>query len=137
MPIPPEGSEIPSLVIAGILVVVAGWVYVRLANGMQSSGQDRMRIPVLFYTIVISMMLFSALLSLFRPEWHSLPAFLVSSGALLFLLSDIMNAWARFVGPIPNHRVWIMSTYHLAQIAITVGAALHFSQMAVNFIPGL
>jgi len=136
MPFPPEGSEITSLVIAGILVVVAGWVYVRLANGMRATGQDRMRIPVLFYTIVISLMLFSALLSLFRNEWFILPALLVSCGALLFLISDIMNAWARFVGPIPNHRVWIMSSYHLAQVGITVGAAIHFSQLAMEIIPG-
>jgi uncharacterized membrane protein YhhN len=137
MPIPPEGSEMAAAVIAGILVVVAGWVYVRLASGMQTTGQDRMRIPVLFYTIVISLMLFSALLTLFRSEWELLPALLVSVGALLFLISDIMNAWARFVGPIPNHRVWVMSTYHLAQVGIAAGAAIHFSQLAMAVAPGV
>lgn len=131
MPIPPVGSSVAALVIAVILIVIAGWVYVRLATGMQASGQSRMRIPVLFYTIVISLMLFSALLTLFRSEWQLLPSLLVSGGALLFLISDIMNAWARFVGPIPNHRIWIMSTYHLAQVGIAVGAAIHFSNLAM------
>jgi uncharacterized membrane protein YhhN len=136
MPIPPEGSSFVALVIGVILIAVAGWVYIRLASGMEASDQNRMRIPVLFYTIVISLMLFSALLTLFREEWQLFPSLLVSVGALLFLVSDIMNAWARFVGPIPHHRVWIMSTYHLAQVGIAVGAAIHFSQMTVDVIPG-
>jgi len=41
-----------------------------------------------------------------------------------------MNAWVRFVALIPNYRVWIMSTYHLAQMCLAVGAALHFSNLA-------
>ena len=136
MPIPPEGSEIIALLIAVILIVVSGWVYVMLANGMQSSGKDRMRIPVLIYTIVISLMLFSALMTLFREEWMLLPSILVSVGALLFLVSDIMNAWVRFVHPISNQRLWVMSTYHFAQIGIAVGAAIHFSESFFNYSTG-
>jgi alkenylglycerophosphocholine hydrolase len=128
--IPPAGSAIVALVIAIILVLVSGWVYVRLANGMQESGKTGMRIPVLIYTIVIAFMLYSAVLSLFDENWLSLPASFVSVGALLFMISDIMNAWVRFVGPIKNHRVWIMSTYHLAQFGIALGATLHFAMMA-------
>ena len=131
LPIPPAGSEIPALVIAVILILVSGWVYVQLASGMRASGKERMRIPVLVYTIVISLMLFAALLTLFSPEWLTLPAVLVSVGALLFLISDIMNAWVRFVKLIPNHRLWIMSTYHLAQMGIVLGAAIHFSNLAM------
>lgn len=137
MPIPPQGSETAALVIAVILVLVSGWVYVRLASGMQASGKDRMRIPVLVYTIVIALMLYAALLTLFNSEWALLPSILVSVGASLFLVSDIMNAWARFVRPIPNHRLWIMSTYHLAQVGIATGAAIHFSNLAIVTIPGL
>ena len=129
MPIPPPGSGMAAMLIAGILVFLAGWVYVRLASGMRVSGKERLRIPVLFYTVVIVLMLFSALMTLFRDEWYVLPSVLVSVGALLFLVSDIMNAWVRFVARIPNHRLWIMSTYHLAQVCIAVGAALHFSSL--------
>ena len=136
MPIPQAGSELTALVIAAVLILVSGWVYVKLANGMQVSGKDRMRIPVLIYTIVIALMLFLALLTLFNTEWALLPSILVSVGALLFFISDIMNAWARFVRPIPNHRLWIMSTYHLAQVGIAMGAAIHFSNLAIMTIPG-
>ncbi len=129
MPIPPTGSETVALIIAVILIFVAGWVYVRLASGMRNLGKERMRIPVLIYTVVIVLMLFSALMTLFNEEWDLLPALLVSIGAFLFLISDIMNAWVRFVALIPNHRLWIMSTYHFAQICIAVGAALYFSNL--------
>jgi uncharacterized membrane protein YhhN len=116
---------------AWILLIVAGltWVgvlvYIRLARGMRASGNDRMRLPVAGYTAVISLMAYSALLRLFDPAWGLTPALWVSAGAILFLVSDILNAWARFVGGIRNHRFKVMSTYHLAQIALAMGWVLH------------
>jgi uncharacterized membrane protein YhhN len=130
MPIPPSGSVMAAVLIAVLLLFLAGWVYMRLADGMRASGAERMRIPVLVYTVVIVLMLFSALMTLFDSGWDLLPSVLVSVGAFLFLVSDIMNAWARFVALIPNHRLWIMSTYHLAQVCIAAGVALHFSSLA-------
>jgi uncharacterized membrane protein YhhN len=121
------GNEIAAILIAVFLLFFAGWIYVRLAAGMQVSGKKGMRIPVLFYTIVITIMLYSGLMTLFNDDWSLFASILVSVGAFLFLVSDIMNAWVRFVKRIPNHRLWIMSTYHLAQLCIAVGAALHFS----------
>jgi len=128
--IPPAGSAVAAMVIGVILILFSGWVYIKLARGMQQTGKTRMRIPVLVYTIVIALMLYSALLSLFDENWSRLPAAIVSVGALLFLISDIMNAWVRFVGPITNHRLWVMSSYHLAQIGIAFGATLHFMMLA-------
>jgi uncharacterized membrane protein YhhN len=127
MPIPKLGNEISVILIAIVLLFLAAWVYVRLAAGMRVSGSKRLRIPVLFYTVVITVMVFSALMTLFNDGWNLFSSVLVSFGALLFLVSDVMNAWVRFVERIPNQRLWIMSTYHLAQLFIAVGAALHFS----------
>jgi len=39
----------------------------------------------------------------------------VEIAALLFLTSDALLAWARFVGPAPGGRVAVMVTYQLAQ----------------------
>jgi uncharacterized membrane protein YhhN len=127
IPISTPGKEMAAILIAVDLMLLAGWAYIRLAAGMQASGKKRMRIPVLFYTVVITIMVFSALMTLFNDDWNLFSSILVSVGAVLFLVSDIMNAWVRFVDRIPKHRLWIMSTYHLAQICIAVGAALHFS----------
>jgi len=55
-----------------------------------------------------------------------MPALLVSCGAVLFLASDGMLAWNRFVAPFPHVRLHIMYTYHLGQFGIMIGAALHF-----------
>lgn len=40
---------------------------------------------------------------------------IVEIAALLFLTSDALLAWARFVGPAPGKRVAVMVTYQLAQ----------------------
>lgn len=111
---------IASLILIGVLV------YVRLARGMRVQGKTKMRLPVAGYTLVISLMAYSALLRLFDPAWDLTPALWVSAGAILFLVSDILNAWARFVGGIRNHRLKVMVTYHLAQIGLAVGWVLFY-----------
>ena len=88
--------------------------------------QPRLVGPVVLYSAVITLMLLSALLTLFRSEWMTTPALLVSLGAILFFLSDIVLAWNRFIAPIKHGRMLNIGMYHLAQIAIVVGAAMQF-----------
>lgn len=125
--LPSSGAMLPGLVIAIIVLALAITVYRLLYNGMQKAGNARMLPPVTVYAIVITIMIYTALLRLIDPEWTLPQAILISAGALLFYLSDILNAWQRFITPFVNDRVQIMLTYHLGQIAIAVGAALHFA----------
>ena len=97
----------------------------RIVEGVRTT-QKRLVAPVIVYGTVITLMLLSALLTLFRPDWASTPAYLVSLGAFLFYLSDIILAWNRFVAPIENSRMLNIGIYHLAQIAIVVGVAMQF-----------
>lgn len=97
----------------------------RIVDGVRVN-QPGLTIPVIVYSAVITLMLLSALLTLYRPEWASLPAYLVSLGAFLFYVSDIILAWNRFVSPIKNSRMMNIGAYHLAQIAIMVGVAMQF-----------
>ena len=97
----------------------------RIVEGVRTT-QKRLVVPVIVYGTVITLMLLSALLTLFRPEWASTPAYLVSLGAFLFYLSDIILAWNRFVAPIENSRMLNIGIYHLAQIAIVVGVGMQF-----------
>jgi uncharacterized membrane protein YhhN len=118
----------PGIWAFGIAIVV-GLSAVRLLRHIVAgvrSKQPRLATPVIVYSTVITLMLLSALLTLFRPEWKTTPALLVSLGALLFYLSDIILAWNRFVAPIKNGRMLNISIYHLAQIAIAVGVGLQF-----------
>jgi uncharacterized membrane protein YhhN len=115
-----------SLVLALIVAITAAQIFRRVAGGLDTSGQSALKLPVLVYTIVISLMLLSALLTLLRPEWLPVPALLVSAGAMLFFLSDTFLAWNKFVTTLPNGKLRVIITYHMGQILIVLGAALHY-----------
>jgi uncharacterized membrane protein YhhN len=46
---------------------------------------------------------------------------LTAAGGLLFLASDTIIAWERFVAPIRNGPVLVIVSYHLAQLGIVLG----------------
>jgi uncharacterized membrane protein YhhN len=123
---------IPSLNVFGIFLAISialfvAQIYRRIAAGLHASGQDKLRVPVLIYSIVISLMWLSALLTIFEINWGTTPSLLVSLGATLFVASDIILAWYRFVNPIKNGRLINLVTYHLGQILLIVGAAMQFA----------
>lgn len=64
------------------------------------------RIGVGIYTCIISTMLVSALLQ--RSSLYAL-------GAVLFVFSDFILAWNKFVDPVPYSKYLILVTYFLAQ----------------------
>lgn len=67
--------------------------------------------PVFAYIAVISVMVAFAI--------GTGPA-LATAGAILFLISDTLIAWNRFVRPLAFAPVAIMVTYHLAQAALVL-----------------
>ncbi len=78
-----------------------------------------LQIPVLFYCFVITIMV---MLSVGR--WGKIEnsgARMITIGALFFLMSDGFLAYNKFVVPIENSGVIIMSTYMLAQYFIVMG----------------
>lgn len=100
------------------LMIIA---YLRLAM-RQSSSHKRMLLSVSIYSIVIALMLFSALMTLFRPEWSLAAGLLSASGGLLFFISDTMLAVDRFVRPFKRARFWVRVSYHLGQFLLAAGA---------------
>ena len=126
-------SGIPKFSAAGLILLIlvalnAFEVFRRISNGLRSRGQDSLISPVLIYTIVISLMLVSALLTMVAPnsEWNPFPSLMVSFGALLFALSDSLLGWNKFVNPIIYGTIIVIVTYHLALITITLGAGINF-----------
>lgn len=69
------------------------------------------RAGVAFYTLVISLMLFSALMQ--RSIFYAV-------GAVLFVMSDFILAWNRFVEPVEYEKYMIMVPYYLAQLMLYV-----------------
>lgn len=121
-----EVSPVWALAVVLVLAVSAARLLRQIVAGLSVKGQRKLVGPVIAYGVVITLMLLSAMLTLFRPEWKTTPAALVSLGAMLFFFSDAILAWNKFVSPIKNGRVLNMVTYHLGQIGLIVGVVLQY-----------
>jgi uncharacterized membrane protein YhhN len=112
--------------LAILLALTAARILRRVIAGVRQKGLQRLVLPVGLYGTVITLMLLSALLTLYTPRWKSLASLLVASGALLFYSSDVLLAWNKFVTPIKNGRLANMILYHLGQFAMVTGVILQF-----------
>jgi len=54
--------------------------------------------------------------------------YIVFSGSLLFVISDTLIALDKFLMPIPNDRIFVMSTYIVAQFLIMKGILKQFDR---------
>jgi len=98
----------------------------RILRSLPERGLRRLVEPVRYYSATMALMLFSALVTLFRTDWLSAPAYAVSLGAVLFAASDMVLAWNKFVNPIRRGRLLLMVMYHLGQILMVTGAVGQF-----------
>ena len=73
-------------------------------------------------------MLLSAMLKLNDLTWNASAALLVSLGAFLFYISDIILAWNKFVSPIQHGRIYNIAAYHLGQILLIAGVVAQFGK---------
>lgn len=92
----------------------------------RSPMSRRMKIPVYLYSAVLSLMLFSALYTLLRPDWPPLAAILTSLGGALFFASDSLLGTARFIGPVRREDLLVIVSYHLGQLGLISGALLRY-----------
>ncbi len=82
-----------------------------------------MKIPVIFYALVLILMVLNAL---FRyGHTNALSFWMVFSGALLFMVSDSTLAINKFLEPVSRGTFWIMLTYSAAQFLIVNGLERH------------
>lgn len=118
--------NLPAFIISVIVALTMLRVYRRIAAGLMAGGNSSLRLPVLIYSFVISLMLLSALLTLTGNTWNALPAMLVSAGAVLFFISDTLLAWNKFVQPLNYAPLAVIITYHFGQTLIALGAVIHY-----------
>jgi uncharacterized membrane protein YhhN len=101
-------------------VVLAGLALVAVSSltlggrVLRALGPSSLRVPVVAYMTVISVMVACAL-GTFRG--------LAVLGAALFYVSDALIAWNRFVQPMRHGKLAIIVTYHLAQFALVASLA--------------
>lgn len=125
-------TPLPALSVWGLILAVMigiGGMRIirRILTPLAAQGQARLRIPVVIYGIAISIMLLSAMIKLADISWAAGAALLVSVGAFLFYLSDILLAWMKFVAPIQNGRIYNILAYQLGQIALITGVIIQFT----------
>lgn len=116
--------------IATALFVFSLWIliFTTLRKGaLPNPAYRKIEIPLIAYNLLILMMVISALITNFRVNWLPISAGLVSCGALLFLFSDALLAFDRFIRPLPTARLWKRVTYQLGQLVIIAGVLLTFS----------
>jgi len=122
-PVLPGGMILLAISVISIVVL-----YLKFSAGLKQKNLKGLNIPVFVYIVMITLMVLSAWLTFLQPDWSISHAALVSAGALLFFASDGILAWNRFIQPVPHERSIVMATYHLGQMGIILGAALHFVQ---------
>jgi uncharacterized membrane protein YhhN len=118
--------DIAVVILIIIISIMSYQILRKLSAGLNFRGLIELRIPVIIYAILISLMLLSALVTFIRPGWRLSEAMLSSAGAMLFVISDSLLSWDRFVAPITNARTIVMVTYHLGQFGIILGTGIHF-----------
>ena len=110
-----------TILIAVVIFAIATGIYLQLRSGLKASGSEGLILPVTFYVIIISIMLWSASTSFFREEWLTQAAILVTVGAGIFFFSDAVLGWNRFVNEIPRGNLIVIMAYHAAQYLISFG----------------
>ena len=107
---------------AGLLLFLFAGIVPRVASSVERTG-------VALYGTVIAAMLLSVLF--YRGRYA--PGFRVA--ALLFVFSDATSAWNKFVEPLPDATLRIMSTYYAAQYLFALLALAASSRKAAAARP--
>jgi len=82
---------------------------IKLTEALQGNNESALIIPVIFYIIVIISMSWTAIMT---------GNMLAIVGSILFLISDSILAWNKFVADIEYSSILIMSTYYAAQFCL-------------------
>lgn len=101
----------PFWVLLGFLAYNAVRIFIRLKPGVQREGGTMLQTAVVLYISVISLMVWRALVF-----GHPL----VTTGALLFYVSDLTLAWNRFVRPLRWGELAVMATYFSGQFCLAL-----------------
>jgi alkenylglycerophosphocholine/alkenylglycerophosphoethanolamine hydrolase len=115
-----------SLILLVFIAINVSRLLRRIVGSMRARKENKLVLPVIVYGTVIAIMLFAAMSTLSNLAWTPLGALFVSAGALLFVASDVLLAWMKFVAPLKNGRVWTILLYHLGQIGLIAGVIGQF-----------
>jgi uncharacterized membrane protein YhhN len=116
-----------SLALASALALLGTFVLGRLRTGMLANEKHFPIAPLIGYSLILSLMAWSATTTLLRPTWPIEASVSLALGGLLFYLSDNLLAWNRFVRDLPAGHLLVHITYHTAQLALSFGMLIVFA----------
>lgn len=123
-----EYMVVPGIVLGLVILPFLGMAFWQLIRAV-AEKKKALIVPVTVYCLAISVMVYLAIFNAFiYRNWLPLPGYLLVSGALLYMFSDMLLGWNKFVAPIENGKIKRRIPYHLGQILLTLGAALYFMQ---------
>lgn len=106
-----------------VTIIPVAFIYKRICS---RNGPRYLAIAIIFYGLIEGLFLVSASLTLYKDAWPPLHARLMTLGAALFVVSDIVLGIDRFDRPIAHGRTVVHMTYHLGQMIIAIAAMQHF-----------
>lgn len=101
-----------------ILLLVVGVYFFTLIK----PNLGKMKIPVVVYIVVISLMVNRAISTLFGPELSAGQGIMIVIGAVLFYVSDLILAAGRYWKPWRYHRI-SLAFYYSGQLLIALAAS--------------
>jgi uncharacterized membrane protein YhhN len=107
-------DSIMASVFALLMIAFCLIVFIKLKPHM-----GKLFIPITVYIVVIALMGISTTLCFSTQDLS--PVLIAVIGAIVFMISDTMNAWNRFAKEIPNERVHTMNTYLSGQFLLVLG----------------
>ena len=114
--VPPFSFAVTGLVAASVTVVAVESVPgILLLRSLVATHQRGLVAPVCVYTAAIATMVVLAV---------NVGVLAAAIGSVLFLVSDTLLSWNRFVRPVPSGPLVVHITYHLAQ-GLLVVSLLH------------
>ena len=113
----PNGFHLQDLATGGILLLLGVLIYLYLLPGL-----ERMKGPVILYILVICLMVNRAVSTFFGDYFTTAQAWLLTLGAMLFWLSDLVLAINRFRHPFEANRFGLF-LYYGGQLLIALSPA--------------
>ena len=105
-----EGDLISALILILLAIIIYFYLY---------PGLEEMKIPVLIYIFVISFMMNRAISAFSGEFFNNTQAVLISIGAGLFFISDLILAINKFKKPFKYHRI-SLAFYYSGQLLIAL-----------------
>ncbi len=104
--------------LSGLIVLSVGVGFYRMIH----ANLGPMKIPVIAYIVIISLMVVQASSTFASPLFSQQQAWMISAGALLFYISDVILAATRFWRPWKYGRI-SLGFYYAGQLLIALAAS--------------